>query len=126
MGHASALGFAGQVEEGNVSLRAALSWHLTANHYPPVPQAFVATCLAAIEAADDLDWTASVALPQGCNTCHSLLPWDTDTSVAHAGHDIIVDAVHWRDSEEGEAPAGEIIESLHLDAFLGATLPQED
>lgn len=97
MGHASALGFAEQVEDGNVSLRAALSWHLTSNHYPPLPSVLVDVAVAALEAADDLDWNRSIDMPEGLT---------------------------FRDRDE--ATAGEVVESLHLDAFLGVTLPQED
>lgn len=97
MGHASALGFAEQVEDGNVTLRAALSWHLTSNHYPPLPSVLVDVAVAALEAADDLDWNRSIDMPEGLT---------------------------FRDRDE--ATAGEVVESLHLDAFLGVTLPQED
>lgn len=41
MGMTNALGFAEAVAEGQTSLLTALGWHLTSNHYPPLPAAYV-------------------------------------------------------------------------------------
>jgi hypothetical protein len=46
----------------------ALSWHLTANHYPPVPASMIEPCkeAIAIAASDDPDrWDQEVDLPEG-------------------------------------------------------------
>lgn len=43
----------------------ALIWHLTANHYPPLPVSLVATCLAAIDCANMDEWDTEVELPEG-------------------------------------------------------------
>lgn len=115
MGSLNALAFSEQVEDGNISLTTALSWHLGSNHYPPVPQAFVATCREAIFAGREEDWDAEIALPQGCNDCHVLLGLDADLS-AHEGHDVL-QAVEWKDGQS-VASAGALIESFHLDSFL--------
>ena len=65
-----------------------LSWHLTSNHYPPVPLSMIAPCLAAIDAywEDDLD--KEIDLPEG---------------VSYRG--------------KSTAPAREIIINHHLDAW---------
>jgi hypothetical protein len=70
-------------------VRTALSWHLSSNHYPPVPAAMIEPCLAAIEAADDDDWDREIDL----------------TGVAQ-----------WRGNDY--APAWAIIEGHHLESFL--------
>lgn len=70
-------------------LDAALSWHLSSNHYPPVPFMFDAA-KAAIEAGDEgEDWDKEIQLPAG---------------------------TRWRGKTT--APAWAIIEGLHLDVFL--------
>ena len=90
MGHTQAIEFADQVAEGAISLEAALYWHLTANHYPPLPAALVPACVAAIDAViagDD----------------EQRIPLD-------------VAGVVWRG--ETTAPAYAIVEGFHLDAWL--------
>lgn len=57
MGYLSALDFA-----GNAPLETALSWHLTANHYPPLPEALVDPCKRAIELARAGKWDARVSI----------------------------------------------------------------
>lgn len=42
----------------------ALRWHLSSNHYPPIPQVYEAA-LDAIGAASAGDWGAKVMLPDG-------------------------------------------------------------
>jgi hypothetical protein len=66
-----------------------LSWHLSANHYPPMPVSMVAPCLAAIEAFADEDFDRVVELPDG---------------------------VEYRD--ESSAPAWVVVEVCHLEGFL--------
>lgn len=90
MGHVAAAGMAEGVADGLASLESALHWHLSSNHYPPVPDSMIAPCIAAIEAGNEDDWERQIELPEG---------------------------VTWRD--ETQAPAYAVIESHHLQAFLG-------
>lgn len=70
-------------------LRTALTWHLKANHYPPVPESMVQPCLDAIDAYWEDDLHANINLPS---------------------------PIRWRG--QNTAPAYAIIEAHHLDAFL--------
>jgi hypothetical protein len=90
MGRHNAEGFAEAVAEGTCSLRAALSWHLTSNHFPPVPTSMIEPCLEAIEACNEEDWEREIALPG---------------------------AITFRGVRT--APANAIVEAHHLDSFLG-------
>ncbi len=85
MGHTQA---AGMKEAGGVN-EMTLSWHLTSNHYPPVPTSMVPVCLKAIKYANDEQYEQLVELPDG---------------------------ITFRDAPE--APAHEIVTKLHLEAFL--------
>jgi hypothetical protein len=68
----------------NVSLETGLSYHLQANHYPPVPVAMVQACIDAIDAYHDEDYGREINLPEG-------ISWrGQDTAPAHA----IADAHH--------------------------------
>ncbi len=89
MGHATAAGFAEAVAEGDIDLEAALRYHLSANHYPPVPAAMVPVAVAAIEAINAGDYEDHVDMPEG---------------VLFRGH--------------AYGPAYAIAGALHLDAFL--------
>lgn len=115
MGALGAAGFAEQVDEGNVSLRNALSWHLTSNHYPPLPSYFIPTAAAAIEAGQEEDWDREIELPRGCRD-HSVV-LDEDNAAEHAECDTD-SIVEWRNRDDGKVRAGDVIESFHLDAFL--------
>jgi hypothetical protein len=64
MGNLNAAAMAEAVGEGQVGLRPALHWHLTANHYPPVPASMVDVCVAAIEAVCDGEDDSEVELPE--------------------------------------------------------------
>jgi hypothetical protein len=66
----------------------ALTWHLTSNHFPPIPEVFDAA-VAAIEAGMDEDWDREIQLPEG---------------------------VSWRD--QVWAPAWACIDGWHLDGFI--------
>ena len=90
MGRLGAIGFAEQVSEGNISIAAALGWHLQSNHYPPVPTVFNAVCLAAVEAANDGNDGSLITLPEG---------------------------IEWKDGRDA-VEAYVLIESFRLDAFL--------
>lgn len=74
----------------------ALEWHLSHNHYPPVPLSMVAPCKAAIEAFEDEDYHREIALPTG---------------VSYRG--------------KTTAPASAIVEQHHLNSFIG-TIDGED
>lgn len=71
---------------------AALSYHLTANHYPPVPTEMIPVAKSAIAAATIGDYEQLIELPGG---------------------------VTYKDGST-EVPAYVVIESLHLDAFVQA------
>lgn len=85
MGHQTAI----DMTTSGLSLDAQLRYHLTANHYPPVPTSMVATCIEAVEAYNDEDPDRLITLPFG---------------------------ILWRGLTA--APAKTIIEAHHLDAWL--------
>lgn len=89
MGNLNAAAMAEAVGEGQVALRAALHWHLSSNHYPPVPASMIDPCIAAIEAAADDDWDREIELPEG---------------------------ISFRGAST--APAAEIVAQHHLDFFV--------
>lgn len=74
---------------GDINRAQALSWHLTSNHYPPVPEFMVPVCEAAIDAYNEGEPDRLINLPEG---------------VSYRG--VI------------SAPAIAIIEGHHLDAWL--------
>jgi hypothetical protein len=49
-----------------VDLDTALGWHLTSNHYPPIPSAMIPVAKEAISKALDNDWDAEVDLRGIC------------------------------------------------------------
>lgn len=65
MGNMSALGMAGAVEEGQISLDMALGWHLRANHFPPVSLDFLPVAKRAIELVDAGTWHTVIEMPNG-------------------------------------------------------------
>jgi hypothetical protein len=75
--------------EGDVSYDAALEWHLTSNHYPPVPLSMIQACKEAIDACNEEDSDRSIELPSG---------------------------ILWRGNSS--APAWAIVEGHHLESFL--------
>jgi len=64
MGNATATEMAKAVDDRLVSLRIALIWHLTSNHYPPYPEALVDVAIQAIEKANEYDFESRIDLPQ--------------------------------------------------------------
>lgn len=90
MGHSTAQGFADAVNDGYLSLNSALHHHLTANHFPPVPVAFVPVCNAAIDAANEDESDRLITLPEG---------------------------IEWKDGREA-VEAWRLVESFHLDSFV--------
>ena len=74
----------------NLDIETQVAIHLKSNHYPPVPEFMVKTCVEAIDAVNDLGlWELEIPLPEG---------------VSYKG-------LH-------EAPAWAIIEQHHLDAWI--------
>jgi hypothetical protein len=71
------------------NLEIALRWHLQSNHYPPVPSSLIPACIEAIEAYDAEDYEQLIKLPEG-------ILWKGYT----------------------KAPAGAIIDTYNLHAFL--------
>lgn len=121
MGSLGAQAFAEQVEEGNASLQTAIHWHLTSNHYPPLPTFFVPVAIAAIEAGQDEDWDAELDLPLGCLTHKEIVTENEHGQLTHDGADDTCEhdaVVQWRDRTDGKVRAGDVIESFHLDSFL--------
>jgi hypothetical protein len=72
-----------------LDIDSALSWHLRANHYPPVPLSMIEPCKEAISAALEDEWERLITLPEG---------------VSHLGLPT--------------APAWAIIEQHHLSAWV--------
>lgn len=70
-------------------MTAVLTWHLTSNHYPPVPVNMVDPCLVAIGACNEGEPDFEVELPDG---------------------------ITWRGKTA--APAWAIVEGHHLEYFL--------
>lgn len=89
MGSTQAEGLAAAIDEGLASLEMALTFHLTSNHYPPVPTAMVPVCIAAIEAYERYDNDYQIDLPEG---------------------------ITWRGNTQ--APAWAVMDDLHLHAFV--------
>lgn len=66
-----------------------LRWHLTSNHFPPVPESMVEPCKEAIRAMYEGEPTRSIELPEG---------------VTYRGMNYCF--------------AGSLVDSFHLDDFL--------
>jgi len=86
-------------------LDAALNYHLTANHYPPVPVAMIEVAKAAIELAvlaydrdDPSLMNEPVSLPDGITT----------------------------QTGDNTTPVHEVIRGLHLEAFCEAAITGDD
>jgi len=74
---------------GAISLEDQLAIHLTSNHYPPVPRSMVKPCIEAIDAYWEGDLAREIDLPAG-------ITWRGNTT----------------------APASNLIEAHHLDAWI--------
>lgn len=90
MGAMNAMGMSEAVDDGMVELRQALSWHLSANHYPPVPLEIVDACVQAIHYAEEGEPDAMIRLPEG---------------------------TLWRGQQS--APTWALVDGLHLESFIG-------
>lgn len=51
--------------EDFIPLENQIQWHLTSNHYPPVPVAMVPVCIEAIDHANEGNWEEMIKLPEG-------------------------------------------------------------
>lgn len=89
MGYPSAVGIA----NSDVSLEQQLSWHFSANCYPPVPSLMIPVAIEAIEAVLEDGWETPLDLPEG---------------VSYRGATSVT--------------AGHIIDGLHLHAFIDSCL----
>ena len=65
MGNMQAQAFSDAVVEGGISLDSALTWHLQANHFPPIHKDFLPVAKEAIERANDGDWDHEITMPNG-------------------------------------------------------------
>ena len=65
MGSTVAAGMAEAVEDGRISLRQAVAYHLQVNHYPPHPSYMVDVALKAIAAINRGQWNKGIRLPDG-------------------------------------------------------------
>jgi len=90
MGYLHAVELSNMVEEGSVNLETAIRIHLTSNCYPPMPEQFVPICIEAINACNDGEYDKVIELPE----------------------DMIF--------RGGKPTAGNIADSLHLEAWLHA------
>ncbi len=89
MGSMNAMGMAIEVDKGNVVLNTALHWHLTSNHYPPLPTALIEVAEKAIDHANDGDWDAEIEMPEGIQFRH-----------------------------QNTVTVSQAVETMHLDSFL--------
>lgn len=76
-------------ELGSDNPRQAMEFHLTSNHFPPIPSSMIDPCLQAIEAVNQGDYDKLIRLPEG---------------VGYRG--LVV------------APASAIVEAHHLESWL--------
>lgn len=65
MGTTGAMGMADEVNRGNVQLVVALDWHLTSNHYRPLPHTMIPIAVWAIEQANEGNWEGTHTMPRG-------------------------------------------------------------
>lgn len=57
--------FAHDLANGDLDLSTAIGIHLSANHYPPVPNSMVLPCIEAIEAYHEDESDREIAMPEG-------------------------------------------------------------
>lgn len=90
MGKMSAISMNEAVQDNDISLDAALAWHLQSNHYPPIPSSMIPVCKRAIELANMGEYDGLIELPEG---------------IEHRIYGTTV-------------PAHSVIEYAHLDSFI--------
>jgi len=91
MGSVTAIGLA----ETTLDLETQLKYHLTGNHYPPVPVEMVQPCIEAIDAYYDEDFDREIDMPKV-----------NDFQITYKG--------------KLTAPARAIVEQHHLEWFIEA------
>lgn len=96
MGHMRAMEAATTMTD-MAGLERALEYHLTANHFPPVPRSMVQPSIKAIEAVVNEEPETMVELPEG---------------ISYQG--------------EPSAPAYAIVEQHHLGAFVAAQIEESE
>lgn len=89
MGSRTASDIAESTRMGMLKLDIALEYHLTCNHYPPIPRSMIQPCKRAIQYANRGEWDHRIKLPKG---------------ISYKGSNL--------------APVGAMIETHHLDRFL--------
>jgi hypothetical protein len=89
MGRTGAMGMAEAVSDNSINIEAALHWHLTNNHYPPLPTSLIPVALRALKAARKEQWHRKVLMPK---------------NLLFRGLRL--------------APVGNLIEALHLEDFI--------
>jgi hypothetical protein len=106
MGHMQAMGLA--AESDTFGLATMLAIHLTSNHYPPLPTAYIPLCEAAITVAadavradDDDLWDVGLDIPEDVDP-RPMAEVDGQITVATA------------------------VRIFHLDAFVDAALADDD
>lgn len=97
MGSTQAIEFATLVDERQVSLENALHYHLTGNHFPPIPAEMIPVAVIAIDNANADQWDDLIPLPLG-------VTWKGNTCV----------------------PTRAVISEMHLDYFLTPEYTEED
>ena len=96
------------IATSDVSLEQQIGWHLSGNHYPPIPQAMIPVCIEAIDAYWEEDYDRLIQLP-----------------VDGVDRDGKPFQIRWKNGSD-KAPARAIIEHAHLDAWLVDDYEDED
>lgn len=65
MGSVQAQEYRELAEMGSITLEQAITWHLTSNHFPPIPTSMVPVCIEAIEWANEGNFDKLISLPEG-------------------------------------------------------------
>lgn len=65
MGTRNAQDIAESTRIGMLRLDIALEYHLTCNHYPPIPRSMIQPCKQAIQYANKGNWEHRIKLPPG-------------------------------------------------------------
>lgn len=78
-----------ELAENVIDIKQSIYFHLTGNHYPPVPSAMVEPCVEAIYSASEGEWDKLIQLPSG---------------------------VSWKG--QNNAPVKAFVEAFHLEAWI--------
>ncbi len=78
MGYMNAVSMADATRDDRA---AGIAWNLQANHYPPLPVAYVEPVLAALDAVESEDYGALIDLPTGLNPLPRTAAYDEDREV---------------------------------------------